>query len=124
ASLDVCGITGGLITNRSPFRDDIRSRLDRMVLTLHHRGPDDRGVWLGSGVGLGHTRLSIIDLSAAGHQPMTLPDQSLCITFNGEIYTFLELRAELEKGGAKFQSNSDTEVILHGYRRWGPGVFS
>jgi len=120
----VCGITGVLITNRSPFRDDIRSRLDRMVLTLHHRGPDDRGVWLGSGVGLGHTRLSIIDLSAAGHQPMTLPDQSLCITFNGEIYNFLELRAELEKGGVKFQSNSDTEVILHGYRRWGPGVFS
>jgi len=55
---------------------------------------------------------------------MVLPDQSLCITFNGEIYNFLELRAELEKGGAKFQSNSDTEVILHGYRRWGPGVFS
>jgi asparagine synthase (glutamine-hydrolysing) len=95
-----------------------------MMSTLHHRGPDDQGIWLGSGIGLAHTRLSIIDLTVAGHQPMALPDQSLYITFNGEIYNFLELRSELEKEGAQFRSHSDTEVILHGYRRWGTQVFS
>ena len=91
-----------------------------MARTLHHRGPDDQGVWSSPDgrVGLGHRRLSIIDLSAAGHQPM--PDRSgrLHISFNGEIYNYLELRDELMRLGHSFRTATDTEVILEAYREW------
>ncbi len=88
---------------------------------MSHRGPDDAGeYWSEDGrVGFGHRRLSIIDLSATGHQPMQTPDGQLCITFNGEIYNHLELRRELEARGHNFRSSSDTEVILAAYRQWG-----
>jgi len=95
--------------------------LETMAATLRHRGPDDQGVWCsGDGrVGFGHRRLSIIDLSPAGHQPMHDATGALTITFNGEIYNFLELRAELEALGHRFRTATDTEVILEAYRRWG-----
>lgn len=90
-----------------------------MTDALVHRGPDGAGVWTAPGVGLGHRRLSIIDL-AGGAQPMATPDGDVVVSFNGEIYNFQEVRAELEAKGAVFASHSDTEVLLHGWRAWGP----
>jgi asparagine synthase (glutamine-hydrolysing) len=89
-----------------------------MTDRVRRRGPDDEGYFLENGVGLGHRRLSIIDLSPGGHQPMEVDD--LVITFNGEIYNYREVRAELEQAGDAFASGSDTEVILRAFRRWGP----
>lgn len=95
--------------------------LENGCKTLAHRGPDDMGVYWSDDkrVGLGHRRLSIIDLSAAGHQPMQSKDSSLCISYNGEIYNHLEIRRELEEQGRVFQSLTDTEVILAAYQQWG-----
>ena len=90
-----------------------------MKESLHHRGPDDEGVYIDGDVGLGHCRLSIIDLDA-GHQPMTNEDGSVWITYNGEIYNFQELRQELTSKGHSFRSRSDTEVIIHLYEELGP----
>jgi asparagine synthase (glutamine-hydrolysing) len=87
---------------------------------LAHRGPDGAGVWTEGPIGLGHRRLAIIDLSDAGRQPMTTADGRFTITFNGEIYNFLELRARLEGLGHVFRTASDTEAILHAYRQFGP----
>ena len=101
-----------------------RGRFDAARDTLTHRGPDAAGtVLLADGaVGLGHRRLSIIDLSASANQPMQLGD--LHITFNGEIYNYLRLREELERAGCTFRTRSDTEVLLHGYRKWGEAMAS
>jgi asparagine synthase (glutamine-hydrolysing) len=95
--------------------------LDRMVELIRHRGPDDNGVYISPShqVGLGNCRLSIIDLSPAGHMPMSNEDGSIWITQNGEIYNFPELRQQLERKGHKFRSRSDTEVLIHGYEEWG-----
>ncbi len=93
--------------------------LEAMTKRLAHRGPDSTGTWVGEGIGLAHTRLSILDLSPAGNQPMGEPEAGLRVVFNGEIYNFGDLRAELEAAGYRFRSRSDTEVLLHGYRRWG-----
>jgi asparagine synthase (glutamine-hydrolysing) len=98
--------------------------LARMVQVQSHRGPDDSGVWekyfpQGGHIGLGSARLSIIDLSAAGHMPMATPDQKLWITYNGEIYNFRQLRRELEAKGHNFRSNTDTEVVLRLYQQEG-----
>jgi asparagine synthase (glutamine-hydrolysing) len=82
-------------------------------------GPDDAGLYIGSHIGLGHRRLSIIDLSAAGHQPMANEDKTIWIVFNGEIYNFLDLRSELIEKGHIFISCTDTEVLIHGYEEWG-----
>jgi asparagine synthase (glutamine-hydrolysing) len=115
----MCGIAGALST--SPRTEDVRL----MTNALHHRGPDDVGIAElvgpdGRAAGtFGHRRLSIIDLSAAGHQPMFTPDDRLCITYNGEIYNYIELRAELEREGVQFRSTSDTEVLLLGWQRHG-----
>lgn len=94
----------------------------RMVDVQIHRGPDDRGIWSDPAIPatLGHCRLSIIDLSREGHQPMSYDDGRLWITYNGEIYNFSELRIELEGVGHRFHSNSDTEIILAAYCEWGP----
>ena len=94
-------------------------RVQRMIDALAHRGPDGDGVWTAPGVGLGHRRLSIIDV-AGSPQPMS--DGQLTVTYNGEIYNFAEVRAELEEKGARFRTAGDTEVLLHGWRAWGPGL--
>lgn len=98
------------------------SELVTMRDVMVHRGPDHGGEWTNGHVALGHRRLSIIDLSPLGHQPMTNEDASVWVTFNGEIYNFPELRKELESRGRRFKSHSDTEVIVHGYAEWGHGV--
>jgi asparagine synthase (glutamine-hydrolysing) len=90
-----------------------------MVATQRHRGPDGEGVFSGDGVALGHCRLSIIDLSDAGHQPMSDRSGRFWITFNGEIYNYIELRNELSRSGYRFRGHSDTEVLLNSYLHWG-----
>ena len=87
--------------------------------TLTHRGPDQSGEWICNGIYMGHRRLSILDLTDAGRQPMVSEDEQVGITVNGEIYNFMELRRELESAGFRFKSHSDSEVVLHGYRLWG-----
>ncbi len=114
----MCGIVGQVGDAGSIRADDVVRARDAMV----HRGPDDAGVYVNAdaSVGLGHRRLSIIDLSPAGRQPMTNRSGTLWLTFNGEIYNFRRLRAELERAGHVFASGTDSEVILHAYEEWGP----
>ncbi len=95
--------------------------IKKMAASIVHRGPDDEGFYLSGPLGLGFRRLSIIDL-AGGHQPMSDAEETVWIVFNGEIYNFKELRAELEGKGHRFRTRSDTEVIVHGYKEWGTGV--
>jgi len=113
----MCGIAG-IFHYDDPSRPIDEGVLTAMTDSLAHRGPDGEGMWTAPGVGLGHRRLAIIDLSEGGRQPMLDETGSLVITFNGEIYNFRELRAELETKGHRFRSNSDTEVILAAYREW------
>ena len=120
----MCGIGGFLWTGKGQGPFDFERSLWRMIGTLRHRGPDDQGVWHDGVCGLAHARLSIIDLSPAGHQPMGSADGRVWVSFNGEIYNFMELRAELEAKGYVFHSRSDTEVIIYGYLAWGERVFS
>src|SRR5215471_21844842 len=103
----MCGIAGFYHFDPAARTDE--SLLRRMTDLLAHRGPDDAGVYRSGPVGLVHRRLSIIDLSAAGHQPMGSADGSVWITYNGEVYNFMELRRELEAKGYTFRSRSDTE---------------
>ena len=112
----MCGIAG-LFHAETPKPVD-PSRVEGMCNALVHRGPDGAGVWTDHGIGLGHRRLSIIDLEGSP-QPMHSADGRAVIVFNGEIYNFRELRRELEREGAKFRTNGDTEVILAAYQRWG-----
>ncbi|MFF5567165.1 asparagine synthase (glutamine-hydrolyzing) [Streptomyces sp. NPDC012623] len=117
----MCGITGWLSFDR-----DLRSAsttLDAMTETMSCRGPDDRGTWINGPVALGHRRLAIIDLPG-GRQPMTLdtPEGTLALVYSGETYNFTELRRELIDRGHRFTTNSDTEVVLQGYLRWGEAV--
>jgi asparagine synthase (glutamine-hydrolysing) len=101
----MCGIAGFVGTGE-------RESLERMLAAVQHRGPNDQGIVLERGVGLAHARLSVIDTSAAGHQPMFSPDRSVAIVFNGEIYNWRALRKSCEERGAVFASSSDTEVLL------------
>jgi asparagine synthase (glutamine-hydrolysing) len=117
----MCGIAG-IFYPEVPKPVD-PARVTTMCDVLAHRGPDGSGVWTAPGVGLGHRRLSIIDLEG-GAQPMLTPDERIAVTFNGEIYNYLEVRAELEAKGHRFESDSDTEVILAGWRQWGPECLS
>jgi asparagine synthase (glutamine-hydrolysing) len=96
-----------------------RAVVERMTEIISHRGPDDSGSYYSGPVGLGFRRLSILDLTPAGHQPMSTPDGGCTIVFNGEIYNYLELRAELQQLGHVFGSTGDTEVLLHAYLQWG-----
>jgi len=100
-----------------------RSDVERMTKSIIHRGPDDEGYYIAGPLGFGFRRLSIIDLTG-GHQPMSDEQQSVWVIFNGEIYNFLELRRELEGQGHVFRTNSDTEVIIHGYKQWGDDVLN
>lgn len=113
----MCGLTGCASTESQSDR----AWLSRARDTLIHRGPDDAGEWWSQDgrVGLAHRRLSILDLSPLGHQPMHLPERGLSIVFNGEIYNFAELRRGLEGRGHRFRSHCDTEVILAAYSEWG-----
>jgi asparagine synthase (glutamine-hydrolysing) len=113
----MCGIAGVFAPGRRPGIDT----LNAMLSSLTHRGPDDFGTQELAGAQLlfGHLRLSILDLSPLGHQPMTLADRKVWIVYNGEVYNFREVRAELEKHGWRFRSESDTEVILTAYCQWG-----
>lgn len=112
----MCGITG--IFDTRGRRDIDRAVLTRMNESQHHRGPVEGGVHVEPGVGLGHRRLSIIDL-ATGQQPLYNEDQSVCVVFNGEIYNYLELIPELQALGHVFHTRSDTEVIVHAWEAWG-----
>ncbi|MDR4477182.1 MAG: asparagine synthase (glutamine-hydrolyzing) [Nitrospira sp.] len=96
-----------------------RSAVERMADSLFHRGPDDSGIYLDASVGMGFRRLSILDLSEAGHQPMVTADQQYVLVFNGEIFNYVELRAELITLGYEFRSSGDSEVLLAAYREWG-----
>ena len=116
----MCGIAG--IVNSKLSRDELERVLLGMQRQMDHRGPDDRGAFISrdASTGLVNTRLAILDLSPAGHQPMKSEDGRYCITFNGEIYNFEALRKELRAEGEEFRSHSDTEVILKMYARYGP----
>jgi len=116
----MCGIAGIVDLSGAPV--DTQT-VHRMTRVLAHRGPDHEGFHFEPGVGLGHRRLSILDLSPSGNQPMSNEDGSVWITFNGEIYNFQRLRPLLEAKGHRFRSASDTEVVLHGYEEWGEAVW-
>lgn len=111
----MCGIAG--IVTKEGMRPSPQ-KIKAMAAALAHRGPDDEGFYLKNNVALGHRRLSILDLSSAGHQPMESHDGTLKIIFNGEIYNYLELKKEL--GPRNYKSNTDTEVLLLAYQKWGP----
>src|SRR5688572_19260694 len=105
----MCGIAGMLSLDGEPASQVI---LRRMTDAIRHRGPDGEGHYIDGPLGLGHRRLAILDLSPAGHQPMMSGDGRFVISYNGEIYNFMELRTELEAGGVRFHSRTDTEVLL------------
>ena len=112
----MCGLVGMIAFHSVPVEPGM---LDPMLAALHHRGPDDAGSIVQGPVALGCRRLSILDLSPSGHQPMTSRDGRFTIVFNGEIYNYVELRCELEQFGYTFESSGDTEVLLTAYAKWG-----
>jgi asparagine synthase (glutamine-hydrolysing) len=117
----MCGISGQFNFARHEPVD--AETIRRMARAMTHRGPDDEGYYIAGPLGFGFRRLSIIDL-AGGHQPMSDREETVWVIFNGEVYNFKELRTELESCGHRFRTRSDTEVIVHGYREWGTGVFN
>ncbi len=116
----MCGIAGQMNVQTADAVEPETIR--RMTRSIAHRGPDDEGYLSSGPVGLGFRRLSIIDL-AGGHQPMSDVDEEVSVVFNGEIYNFKELRAELQQRGHQFRTRSDTEVIVNGYKEWGTNIF-
>jgi asparagine synthase (glutamine-hydrolysing) len=117
----MCGICGQYnFGNQAPVR---RTDIEAMTKSISHRGPDDEGYFIAGPLGFGFRRLSIIDLSG-GHQPMSDQEESVWVVFNGEIYNFPELKRELQGFGHIFRTNSDTEVIIHGYKQWGDEVLN
>ena len=126
----MCGIFGGYLSaNLNNDKSLIMSRIKEAQTSLHHRGPDDEGLEIFDLINdtktskqqlfLGHTRLSIIDLSSGGHQPLNSVDGRYTITYNGEIYNYVELRQELKMLGHIFKTESDTEVLLAAWVQWG-----
>ncbi len=112
----MCGIAGILNLDGRPVT---AGSIKAMCDTIAHRGPDDEGIFVDGGLGLGHRRLAIIDLSPLGHEPMISEDGSVILTYNGEIYNFQKLRIELEALGHRFHSRTDAEVVIHAYEQWG-----
>ena len=112
----MCGIVGKINFNNKKVEE---KSLTTMMKKIKHRGPDDNGYFIDNEVGLGFVRLSVIDLSSAGHQPMISDDNKLVLIYNGEIYNYIELREELKIKGYTFKSNTDTEVLLKSYEEWG-----
>ncbi len=117
----MCGICGQFNYNTPEAVQE--EQIQRMAGSIVHRGPDDEGYFFDGALGLGFRRLSIIDLEG-GHQPMSDQAESVWVVFNGEIYNFREIRSELESRGHRFRTNSDTEVIVHGYKQWGKDVLN
>ncbi|EXI69609.1 MAG: Asparagine synthetase [glutamine-hydrolyzing] 1 [Candidatus Accumulibacter adjunctus] len=117
----MCGIAGLVNLDGRPVSPAI---LKHMTDAIAHRGPDGEGQWTDGCVGLGHRRLAVIDLSTAAHQPMLSADHRYVIAYNGEIYNYRELRADLEAEGFRFRSQSDTEVVLNALAAWGPLAFA
>jgi asparagine synthase (glutamine-hydrolysing) len=115
----MCGIVGVLDHGGAPVD---RQALERACASIAHRGPDDEGIHIDGPVGLGHRRLSIIDVSADGHQPMCNEDETVWLTYNGEIYNFRDLRRLLEARGHRFRSHTDSEVLVHGWEEWGESL--
>lgn len=113
----MCGVVG--FWHKDEMKAD-STVLQKMVDRLKHRGPDDNGIWVHQSIGLGHTRLSILDLTEKGHQPFVTQDGQGVISYNGEIYNFSRLHQELEAEGIRFKSASDTEVLLYALHHWGP----
>ncbi len=120
----MCGIAGYLDLGGARTEEELRRIAGRMAETLRHRGPDDSGTWADAqaGIAFGHCRLSIVDLSPEGRQPMQCACGRFVTAYNGEIYNFLELRADLEKLGCVFRGRSDTEVLLAAICEWGLGA--
>src|SRR6202041_2912503 len=117
----MCGICGQFnFGDRAPV---CGKTVERMASSISHRGPDDAGYFIAGPLGLGFRRLSIIDLDG-GHQPMSDQEESVWVVFNGEIYNFPELKRELQSRGHIFRTNSDTEVIIHGYKQWGDEILN
>src|SRR5512134_2193814 len=116
----MCGIAGfaDRELNAHSRRESDFALVHRMCEVIRHRGPDDGGIHVDVGLGLGMRRLSIIDLST-GHQPIHNEDETVWLVFNGEIYNYCELRRELETAGHRFYTSSDTETIVHAYEQWG-----
>ena len=112
----MCGITGYINVNGAPASAVI---LKKMTNAITHRGPDGEGQWVEGNVGIGHRRLAILDLSPSGHQPMISPDHRWVLSYNGEVYNYRELRADLEAEGVSFRSQTDTEVVLYALAVWG-----
>jgi asparagine synthase (glutamine-hydrolysing) len=112
----MCGIAGLIHLDNSPVSSVV---LQSMTDALIHRGPDDEGQWIENNVGIGHRRLSIIDLSPAGRQPMVSTNDRYVLSYNGEVYNFRELRRELKNKGYKFRSQTDSEVVLNSLTEWG-----
>ncbi len=117
----MCGISGFWEFRALRRREELQKNIESMTSVLAHRGPDGQGTWIeeSAGVAFGHRRLSIIDLSTAGSQPMLSANERFVITFNGEIYNFQEIRKELENGGVVFRGHSDTEVLIEAIVIWG-----
>lgn len=115
----MCGICGIFNLNGDPVE---HRHIKAMADSLAHRGPDDEGIFIDVNIALGHRRLAVLDVSPAGHQPMTTADGQIVIVYNGEIYNFLEIRRELEGLGYHFKSRGDTEVLLNAYNEWGIDV--
>lgn len=117
----MCGIAGFVRKDGAPAEHSV---IDRMTTAVAHRGPDGSGLLVEGSLALGHRRLSILDLSDHGRQPMTSPDGTLAITYNGEIYNYIEIREELKRLGQAFRTGTDTEVLLGAYRQWGEDCLS
>ncbi len=117
----MCGIAGFMLTEGARTDQSPLEVLRRMGAALAHRGPDDADAWAtpDGSVGLAHRRLSIVDLSAAGHQPMASHSGRFMLTFNGEIYNHLDLRAQLGSAAPAWRGHSDTETLLAGFDTWG-----
>jgi asparagine synthase (glutamine-hydrolysing) len=114
----MCGITG-FVTTSADLARSLEADIRAAVRSLEHRGPDDEGAWIGPGAGLGHRRLSILDLSLASHQPMSSADGRYVIAYNGEVYNFADVRKKLEGEGHRFHTSGDTEVVVEAIAAWG-----
>jgi len=118
----MCGIAG--ISQWKGVSEDTIAAVSRMCNSIKHRGPDNQGVKSLGNIVLGHRRLSIIDLSANANQPMSSKDERFNIVYNGEIYNFMEIKNDLIQHGYSFKTNSDTEVIIYAYDKFGSDCFS